>query len=99
MKQSVKTFFNELTKLKVLDWAILLNAIAILNLKAVPWFLTLLLLALAVSFLLKQAKWGQLEMKTWLILTIPFCLGLIGLFVSENQNSTGHWTCVCKVFK
>lgn len=86
MNQPAKIFFNELAKLKVLDWAILLNAIAILNLKAVPWFLTLLLLVLAVSFVLKQAKWGQLEIKTWLILTIPFCLGLIGLLVSENQN-------------
>lgn len=86
MKQPVKRFFSELAKLKVLDWAILFNAVAILNLKAVPWFLTLLLLALAVAFLLKQAKWGQLELKTLLILTVPFCLGLIGLLVSENQN-------------
>lgn len=77
-------WFKNIKQLKPLDWVLLMNAVSILYLKAVPYFLTLLLLILILDLIRGKVAWGNMKVASLIILGTPILLGVIGLLISEN---------------
>ncbi|GEM_PF-2737308 len=79
-------FYKKMKQLQPLDWALLLNAVSIMFLKAVPYFLTLLLIVLIVELIRGNVAWGNTSVKILIIIGTPILLGAVGLIYTENLD-------------
>lgn len=81
---SIMKLVNNIKEFQPLDWALLMNAVSIMYLKAVPYFLTLLLIVLIIELIRGKVSWGNSGMLILFTLSTPILLGAIGLISSEN---------------